>query len=685
MKNNHIDSSVSPIQRFLNRENTFLILLYLVSFLSYGLLIPWLNFYHDEIPILWFHARMGDTGLFFEGNRPLLEWVYRPLIFLYGANSQLWAVFNVFSRWLHAAGFYWLLKAVWPRNISAWKAAALLILVYPGFQSGFAPIIFSIAFLLFSALLSSFLLNLKAISVDHGSPWLLMSGLALSAFSLFTSEYFFTLELVRYPLIWMYAKNQPPVKRNKALWYSFPFFLLFLASVFWRVQNQGTETTYPITLFSQLTFSFFPALASLFKNMAGDLLYTGAAVWLQAVFPSALIRDQGLRIRFLYAVLSAITFVMVAAVFHFQNKNGQRENRPEKPYLIFLIALFSLLLGGLPFWVAGLPVNLGFFYSRWTIPFMFGACLALASLVDFLIKSGFIRTLIFSLLIALGFGVQFLAANSFRHDFEKQNRFYWQLIWRIPSIQRNTLFLSDMLDFPYENSDQLSMGINFALSRPPAEDSIPFFLYFLPERMGTSLLPRLKAGIPVRAKRYYASFSSSTSDALIIDFQDPACLKILDPEIDARNPNLAQIVRDALPLTNRQRITSEESPPLSRDAIRVIGAEPGRDWCYYFQKADLHHQFKQWRNVEALFLEARAQNLEPRDGREYFPFIEALAHLEKWDQSVDLSQTALRKTDNIAPALCALWERITRETGGAPETSSYEDIIRSELSCQSVN
>lgn len=682
MKKKKYVSSNSKVVRFLKQENAYLILLFLVSFLLYGLLAAWLNFFHDEIPILWFHSRTGNAGLFFEGNRPLLEWIYRPLLFIFGTNSRLWAGFNVFSRWLHAACFYWLLKEIWPRNIPIWKTAGLLILVYPGFQAGFASIIFSIAFLIFSALLLSFLLNTKAIIANYGSLWLLIASLGLSAISLFTSEYFFFLELVRYPLFWVYSRKQPPEKRTKALWFSFPFFLLFFGSVVWRVQNQVTETTYSIDIISQLASSFFPTLFSLLKTAAGDMAYTGAGVWLQSFYPSTLFLEQGSRIRLLYLALSVMIFILAAATLYFQFKDDIQERHTDKPNNTLFIALFSMVLGGLPFWAAGLPVDLGFFYSRWTIPFMFGACLVLPLLVDHLVKSGVFKVLLFSLLIALGFGVQFLAANSFRHDFDKQNRFYWQLIWRIPSIQNNTLFLSDMLDFHYENSDQLSMGINFALSRQPVEDSIPLFLYFVPERAGTSILPRLEPGIPVGAKRYYSSFSASTSDAVIIDFQDPVCFKILDPEIDSINPNIAQVVRDALPLTNRQRIMPEDSPPLSQDAIRVIGVEPHRDWCFYFQKADLHHQFRQWQQVEALHLEAREQNLEPRDGREWFPFIEAYAHLGKWSQSVTLSEGALQKTDNIAPALCALWERIHRETGGPPETSDYENFFRSELSCQ---
>lgn len=682
MINDLVNRFINKIKKILATDTSYLLLLMVISFLSYGLLGAWLNFFHDEIPILWFHKKMGDVGIFFEGNRPFLEWVYRPLLVILGTNSWGWIIFSVLSRWLHAACFYLLLKEIWPNNHSLWKVAGLLILVYPGFQVQFASMIFSITFLLFTSLIISFLLTLKTISATHQAVHLIIISLVLSALSLFTSEYFFFLELIRYPLIWIFIRNQALHKpRKNFLLFSCPFLILFLGAVLWRLHIQSLETTYTIQIFDQLSTSFTPALSALLSTAFSDLFTTVIGVWIKAFYPARLLQEQGVRIIIVYAIVSFFIFLLTTIFLASQTKKSGVENQITYPIPSLLSGFFALVLGGVPFWVAGLPVGQEFFFSRWTIPFMFGACITLPILLNVIIRKKIPGIILFSLIIALGFGVQFLSANSFRHDFQRQNRFYWQMIWRIPQIKRDTLFLSDMLDFRYENSDHVSMGINFALSSKPIERDIPLFLYYVPERLGTSILPDIQRDMPISAKRYYSSFESSTSESLVIDFQDPACLKILDPEIDQYNPNISEMIKETLMLANLDRIQFSEPAQISPVAVQVIGKEPRRDWCYLFQKADLYRQFNMWPEVQTLYLEAEDRQLEPRDGREWFPFIEGFAHLEEWELSLNISRAALEKTGNISPPLCALWERIFLKTGHSPDSVQYQDLIRSELNC----
>ena len=667
----------------LKRDGPFLAVLLFIGLLAYGVMGAWLRFYHDELPILFFHTKMQDIGIFFEGNRPFLEWIYRPLLTILGASKSGWIILSVWSRWLHASCFFWLLRKIWPELEKLWKASALMVMVYPGFQVQFASMIFSITFLIFTCLLASILLSLKAFSSARSPIIFLLLSLALSALSLFTSEYFFLLELVRYPLVWIFLKKEhQTVPARKFLFYCGLHFLLFLVAFAWRMQVQASETTYSIQIIDQLSQSPLPALFSLIRTVVVDMLQTSLGVWGRAVNPAGLLQDQS--IRFVLTV-TALTIGVSILVFKTLTEGGNRQapcGENSIPFAAISIAFLMLVLGGAPFWAAGLPVGEEGFFSRWTIPFMLGACVLLPALLNAIFRGNFLKPVLFSALIALGFCVQFLSANSFRHDYHKQNQLYWQLIWRIPGIERDTVFFSDMLDFRYENSDQLSMGINFALSHQSIEESIPLFLYFVPERLGTSILPEIQADQPVLAKRYYSSFSGNTSDAIIIDFQHPACLKILDPEIDLHNPNISPIMKESLRLAHPGRIRMDEIQTIDRGTVNIIGDEPPRGWCYYFEKADLYRQFGRWPDIKELYAEISDQRLAPRDGREWFPFIEGVAHLGDWDLAIEISRSALEKTDNISPALCALWGRIIQNSGSDENLTQINDFLGSELKCK---
>jgi hypothetical protein len=348
---------------------------------------------------------------------------------------------------------------------------------------------------------------------------------------------------------------------------------------------------------------------------------------------------------------------------------------------LFGLGIISLVLAGVPFWLAGLSVDEKYFYTRWTIPFILGSCIIVTFLIMQFLKNRSMGIILLSALISFGFGTQFLSANSFRHDWNNQNLFYWELKWRIPSLKENTVFFSDMLDFHYENSDQLSSGINFALASDGWATHIPYFLFYLPERITTSILPELKLNIPTRGKRYYSSFEGNTSQAILIDFNPPGCLKVLNPILDLENPNLSKLTKQALFLSKTELIQSTETINSDSGAFKIIGFEPPKTWCYYFEKADLASQFQEWDTIGDLYQEVHAKQYLPRDGREWVPFIEGLSHLSDWKGAAKLTDQALETTTKLEPLLCDLWGKISNETPASSQKSFVLSEIHNKLKC----
>ena len=62
-----------------------------------------------------------------------------------------------------------------------------------------------------------------------------------------------------------------------------------------------------------------------------------------------------------------------------------------------------------------------------------------------------------------------------------------------------------------------------------------YALFYPTSRVGGTL-PSLEAGLPIEYDFIAEVFSGSTSQVLAFYFQPPGCLRLLDPEIDSREP-----------------------------------------------------------------------------------------------------------------------------------------------------
>jgi hypothetical protein len=194
-----------------------------------------------------------------------------------------------------------------------------------------------------------------------------------------------------------------------------------------------------------------------------------------------------------------------------------------------------------------------------------------------------------------------------------------------------------------------------------------YVFYYPTVRLGRGL-PELTPGLPVKQNYLAASFTGSTSQVVVIYFQPPGCLRVMDPEVEADIWVVPPSLRETLKLATTAPILpgGDARPPAA-----LYGGEPQRNWCYYFEKADLARQQGDWESAAALGDQAFALGDYPNDAMERFPFIEAYAHTGQWNRALELT----RDTRDIAPLYarlgCKLWARIEREApaGDAKESA----------------
>ncbi len=104
------------------------ILLFMVAFLAYGILIPQLGFYWDDLPISWIRYQLGSEALtrYFSTNRPVWGVLYQLTTRIIPQVPEYWQIFALLWRWLGAVVVYANRSKIMERETAAgWGVAWL--------------------------------------------------------------------------------------------------------------------------------------------------------------------------------------------------------------------------------------------------------------------------------------------------------------------------------------------------------------------------------------------------------------------------------------------------------------------------------------------------------------------------------------------------------------------------------
>jgi hypothetical protein len=386
----------------------------------------------------------------------------------------------------------------------------------------------------------------------------------------------------------------------------------------------------------------------------------------------------------LVAVFSLLTLAYLL-LFSFFQLRKQRQEQTRFPLSAILLALAAFLLAGIPFWITDLPVNLVFPYDRFTIPTMLAFSLFWVALLFALPLHANLRRGVLVILLVFSTAYQLQTGIRYQRDWEQQSRLFWQLLWRAPSIQPGTILFAHELPLTYFSDGTLTSALNWIydpqgdLSVEPQDESpaISYAFYYPTLRLGNTI-ESLQPGQAIRHDLLVGTFAGNTSQSLSLFYQPPACLRILDPEIEAGNWMVPLQVRETVALSNTDNILPA---PQSAAPAFLYGAEPEHGWCYYYEKADLARQMGDWETVLSLAKTAFTLDDQPNDPAERLPFIEAYAHNAEWEQAIRQTSAAAQVSPVIHPVLCRLWERIERETEPGPEQQESIQTIREQLLC----
>jgi hypothetical protein len=490
---------------------------------------------------------------------------------------------------------------------------------------------------------------------------------------LFTSEYFVGMVMIR-PFILYWILRAPDLnfrqRVTKVITHWIPYLTALGAYVIWRlflyIPPPTGDRNAPKVLFA-LFKEPLSTLSHLIRTALQDSVVITFTSWYRTFVPELFAFNSVFS-----GFVLLVTLLAFATVFIYLKQlkeSGENESWLVQP---LSMGLLLVLLGMLPIWIIGEDIVTHinqFAASRFGIGSTLGAALIVAVIIDRLVDNKK-KVAVISACVALAISMHLTNERDFAYSWEKQELLANQLIWRAPQIEPNTAIVTDEEILGHMGS--YSVAFSLMTSYQPGDIQTPPYWYF-PFNYSNQNVRDFLSGIPLEDRKLTMNFNGNSNRMLLLSFNPGLnrCLWILQPQ----DTNLRLVSEDMRNLSagsniNLIREVNGTQPSLPES---IYGKQNHQTWCYYFEKADLARQYKQWDEVVRLWKEANSIGVKTENGFEYIPFIESFGHSENWEQVTLLTKSAKKITAGLEPSLCIAMDRIVSTT---PVSQQRDDTIR---------
>ncbi len=668
------------------------LLLLLVCLISFGLSI-WQTgfFWYDWIQTLSYHYYgIWDYWRYFS-DRPYSAWTHFLFVPLLGDSPRHWQIFTLGLRWLTTLALWRVCLNLWQQKHLQALLVALLFAVYPSFTQQPIALTYHQHWMQYFLVMSSLALMLRAIRQPQRSYLYTALSVAIQILAFTISEFFIGLELLRPLLLWCVIKEKVEkrqrLKETMRSW--LPFLIPTVVYIIWRLSFSliyGIDPNPPELLMS-IARGNGATLWRLFSGVVTDTLTILITSW-SKVFDLRLNEMYQPLIGlswFASAALAAFLILCLSRKYH--HSSDLESSAPDHfIHQALLIGAIGVLLAPLPLWLTGknmLSLVDVYHADRFTLAAMFPASLLCAAFLDWLVSRPLQKIVAFSLLIGLLAGYHLRIVNDYRWLSTQQTRFYWQFAWRVPALERGTALLVEDTLFPFQGHFATSAAVNLLYPPPEPRQPTPYWFYAL----RPNLENKAPLGTSLHSRTRTFEFYGITGKSLLLAYGTPVanCLWILTPQ-DADDPDLSPLMQKWTVASNLERVHPEPAasgyPPTT-----IFGEEPPHSWwCYFYQKAELARQQRDWQTVAALGDEAQRIGYSPQsDGsnatHEWLPFIEAYAHLNRWEDALRLTLENSERDPKYAPQLCKRWQQLRENTLPSEEKEIALQELFEHLKC----
>ena len=275
-------------------------------------------------------------------------------------------------------------------------------------------------------------------------------------------------------------------------------------------------------------------------------------------------------------------------------------------------------------------------------------------------------------------GEHLLIANTYRYNWIEQNRFYWQMVWRFPSLPAPTAIIADHSMAKIDAENPLSSAINwiyFHENIGETHNQAGYYLFYNEDRLRAEMNGVREPLPPIGflGESYFSKYHLLTIE------NSHRCLQVVDPMLAPLKTTLSTYLKRAAAISDLNLSYSED---LSHKAIvdpQIFGSEPPRDWCYYFEKADLARSKGDWLEMLRLEEEAEQKGFKPEEPDEILIFLYPYIATGDFNSALTLSHK-LSSAESVSQAmLCRIWENMVMEKSKLPE--DVKDTLIHDYSC----
>ena len=352
------------------------IAIFVLTILTYGLMLPWTGFYWDDWPFAWIQKFLGPAEFIpaFEPFRPFLGPIFFGTTSLLPPNPLLWQSIALVMRFALAWATWWTFKSIWPKDKWQTLTAALLFLVFPGYsQHWVAYTHINQEWIPFLFYILSFGFTAKAFRTPEKSNRYTWFALAFLVLGVFPTEYFATQEPLRFLFFWALVSDEitdfwERIRRIFRLWW--PYLLVWLGNASWLIYYYrfGAYASYGVSSAGDTS------LLDFILAMADSLWKAGLYSWGQILALAA--RSLGNPSTLLTMGMIALSFVLMAFYLRQLKISGDRNNS-KWGWQAVIYGLIGILIGRVPSWAAGLPLTLQSIDDRFMVSMMLGGSLFL--------------------------------------------------------------------------------------------------------------------------------------------------------------------------------------------------------------------------------------------------------------------------------------------------------------------
>ncbi len=613
-------------------EILFLLLISAVVYLPH---IGSLTYFKDD----WYYVydgMLGGAKVFhemFRIDRPARGFFFELYYSLFGVHPLAYHVGAFLWRGVSAIGAWWVFDMLWRSARKFNFTAALLFAIFPGYfwwvsAIEYQPMIASLALQVISIAFT-----LKSIqSQNRVSKIVYLVGAILTGWTYIALvDYAIGMEAFRLLCVFIliHRTSQDSFwRKTLASLRALGWNLLIPAGFsLWRIflfENERSATDIGGQLGVFLSNPIATAMDWFFQTY-NSLLNLSVMAWLNQ-FPAFI---QGLRLRDtaigLLLAAVAILFVVLAEwwlkpLAEGKDWDGGQDNVNGEA---LLLGGLGMVFGVLPVVMANRYVNVTGF-SHYGLPASLAAALFMTGFI-FSLSAGRARSL--ALYVVVGFAAlshHGIAVHAVAEETALQ-KFWWQVSWRVPALREGTTLV---IHYPLYGMGDGGYGLMEAANViyfPDFTGEIPVHYPLAGLTLNDENTPDILNGQAFKQTQYRSHTVDFDYGNLLVISQPTlgSCVHVIDgaqPLISAYDPVDLSL---AAPSSQIDNVIVDAEPTLP--PVFIFGEEPERDWCYYFQKADLAAQRGDWNEVASLGEEAIDLELSPEDRVEWMPFLKAYA------------------------------------------------------------